>query len=663
MKTLKRFSLDLDQPVSRHCPVTRFNLANSLATQVRHEEAVAKYRELADEIESFPWLPLNLGASLVALGRWEEAVGAFEWATRTVPNDPLSHGNLGAALGYLGRSEEALPYLCQAVQLAPDDLNALLNLVRALHALRHPDAIKVADMATRMASDNPETWRSYGDVLLLFGASEDALAAYRKAEELASGCLNDSNNFGLALLRTGYYQEAIEFIERAVQTRPDAVDTWAELGLTQLQGGEVAEAVANLRHSTELLGENEFIHSNLLLGMCYSPEYSPADLLEEAQRWSARYAPIGGELPAAPVRNRTRRRIGFLSADYHEHPAGLLYEALFPLLDRSRFEVIAYSTKEFSDEVTRCIQASVDGWAVVHGDTDDELAARIRADEIDILIDLQGHTPGHRLKALRRRPAPVQATWLGYFGTTGMTQMDFILADRCVLPEEHEVFFTERPARTEGCLYVFQPPKLAIPVGASPVSANGFVTFGCFNNVAKISAETIALWGDVLRAVPDARMVLNRWPLDSERARAKYAALFAAQGIDPSRIDFRATKGREKYLRSYHDVDLMLDTTPFGGGTTTSEALWMGVPVVALSSDRFPGRMSESILRAVGLPELVSADPADYVRRAIALAGDLPRLAAYRETLRGRVEGSPLCDVPGYARQMESVFDWMWANK
>lgn len=359
---------------------------------------------------------------------------------------------------------------------------------------------------------------------------------------------------------------------------------------------------------------------------------------------------------------RARLRIGYLSADFHAHPAGFLYEAMFPHHDRSRFETFAYSNKDFRDEVTDRIAASVDHWAVVSRDTDAEFAARVRADGIDILVDLLGHTPDHRLKAFALRPAPVQATWLGYFGTTGMDAMDYIVADRHVLPERHEAHYTERPARLAGGLYVFQPPRLGIEPNALPALANGTVTFGCFNNTAKITPATVALWCDVLRAVPGSRMVLNRWPFASVRVRERFSDLFAGFGVDPSRVEFRATKGRKAYFEGYHDVDLMLDTLPFGGGTTTSEALWMGVPVVSLSTERFVGRMTESILHTVGLPELLPRDRADFVRLALSLVDDLSRLAEMRATLREKIVRSPLCDVPAYTRDLEATFERMWAE-
>jgi len=677
MKNLKRFSVVCERPAQipaapsygqtlvqvRESDEALFNRAHSLASMGQHAEAVTLYRRLDSAIGKFPWLPLNLGASLVSLGRWDEAAEAFAWATRTQPDNPVAHGNLGAVLGHLKRNKEALPHLCRAVQLAPTDLSTVLNLVRALHALRHVEVVSVAESAVLLAPESVEAWRALGDAQLLFGAPEKALASYEKVEAKAPGSLNDSNNLGLALFRTGRHQESTEFFKNAVQTRPQNADAWCELGLAFLHGGDVPPAVECLRRSVDLDPENEYTHSNFLLSMCYSPDHSPQTLLSESKAWAARHAPAGKELPAIKVAEREKLRIGYLSADFHAHPAGYLYEAMFPFHDRSRFEIFAYSTKDWSDDVTRRIQNSVDRWIIVQEDTETELAQRIQNDQVDILIDLLGHTPGHRLKAMGRHPAPVQATWLGYFGTTGMSQMDYIISDRVVLPEDDEANYTERPAHMPGCLYVFQPPKLPIEANALPALTNGHFTFGCFNNLAKITPEVVALWCEILQAMPESRMILNRWPLDSQASQRKYAALFAANGVDPSRVEFRATKGRENYFRGYHDVDLILDTFPFGGGTTTSESLWMGVPVVSVSTDRLPGRMSESILRTVGIPELIPSDKADYVRLALELANNLPCLASLRTSLRDQVETSPLCDVKSYTRDLESVFEWMWQNR
>lgn len=668
MKNLKRsFSVVCDGPApSRPAPdpfAARIRQADDLARRGQHQAAVDLYRRLDRDGAPFPYLWFNAGVGLVNLGKLEEAAEAFAKAVRQLPSLPQAWNNLGSVLGQLDRFEDASECLRHALVLAPEDLQARLNLARALQRAKSKEAINVAEVAVHMAPGSADAWCALGDAHLAFGAHDPALEAYERALALDQACLRSTNNLGLALFGTGRLEESIDFFQDAVARRPEDADAWCELGISKLHAGEVAEAIESLRRSVEHGPTNEYAHSNLVLAHCYSHSHTAEEIGDEAIAWAAAHTPTGLELPPVHVTGRSKLRIGYLSADFHAHPAGHLYEAMFPHHDRSRYEVFAYSNKAYADDVTHRIASSVDRWSVVIGDSDDELVRRIRADEIDILVDLLGHTPGHRLKAFARRPAPVQATWLGYFGTTGMSQMDFVLADRHVLPERHESHFVERPARMPGCLYVFQPPKLPIEPNALPARTNGHITFGCFNNLSKISSAVVDLWCEVLRALPSSRMILNRWPFTSEKVCREYRWMFETNGIQASRIELRATKGREEYFRSYHDVDLMLDSFPFGGGTTTSEALWMGVPVVSLSAERFVGRMTESILHTVGVSELLPTDAADFVRMARDLAGDLPRLNAYRVTLRERAVTSPLCDLPTYTRDLESTFEWMWDNR
>ncbi len=644
-----------------HVPA-RFNRANALIGCGRHPEAVEEYRVVAQRDPDFPGLGINLGVALVSLGRFEEAVEAFGEATRRQPGVAQAWNNLGGILGQLERFEEAISALRQAVVLAPNDPDATLNLVRALHRERKQESIVVAERATRTWPRRPDAWVALGDARLLFGDPVRAIQAYDSALALDSAAVDASVNYGLACLQSSKLDEATQFFVRYLERNPAEVDAWGDFAIVLATGGFLEQSLGCFRRALEIKPQSPAVHSNLMVIMSYGTEATPAAMLAEAENWVANN--VSGPLfPAYTPVPHDRRRIGFVSGDFRQHPVGRFVELIVAAHDRSRFEIFGYSTYRDSDPITKKIQASVDGWRNVSDLTDQELASQIRDDEIDILIDLSGHTPMNRLPAFARRLAPVQATWLGYFGTLAMSEMDYILADSILLPESEEQFYRERPARMPNGLYFLQKPTAQVQPGPPPALRNGYPTFGCFNTLTKITKETVALWAQVLRALPESRMILNRHALAAKSARALYYSLFEAEGIDPNRLEMRTTQTRDDYFRAYQDVDVMLDTTPFGGGTTSSEALWMGVPVVSLSSDRFPGRMTESVLNTVGLAELVPTDESDFVRLAGELVSDLPRLTAIRSTLRTKVETSRLCDVDAYTRELESVFEWMWANR
>jgi predicted O-linked N-acetylglucosamine transferase (SPINDLY family) len=325
--------------------------------------------------------------------------------------------------------------------------------------------------------------------------------------------------------------------------------------------------------------------------------------------------------------------------------------------DRERFEVHCYATNGAVDEVSERLRARVDGWVQAERLTDEELAARVRADGIDILVDLAGHTSGNRLLAFARRAAPVQVTWLGYPTTTGLSAMDYRITDWEVDPAGYEAFNAERPLRLPGSYFCYRPYERAPQVAPLPALRSGTVTFGSFNNFAKVSPAVLALWAQVLQAVPGSRLLLKARSLADAQVRQALLERLGAQGIEGERIDLRGWEAEVGgQLALYGEVDIGLDTWPYNGATTTCEALWMGVPVVSLSGATHASRMGRSILKAAGLAHCVADTPEAYVRAAVALAGDLDALARLRAGLRERLRASPLTDEIAFTRNLEAAY-------
>jgi predicted O-linked N-acetylglucosamine transferase (SPINDLY family) len=354
--------------------------------------------------------------------------------------------------------------------------------------------------------------------------------------------------------------------------------------------------------------------------------------------------------------------VAFLSRDLHRHPVGYFLIRLFENLDPGQCEAICYHGGTDKDDLTARFQAAATAWSEVRGWTDQRLAQQIRTDRIDILFDLAGHTSGNRLPVFARKPAPIQVTWAGYVGTTGLAAMDYILADRYEIPPQSEAYYRERVLRMPDGYICYDPPGYAPPVSPLPAMEKGYATFAAFHNPPKITPQVVDVWARVLQRLPQARLVLKYRGMDDASVAGRFAELFAAQGIDPARLEFLGFSPHRELLAQYQRVDVALDAFPYNGGLTTCEALWMGVPVVTCPGETFASRHSLSHLSNVGLTETIAGNLDEYVELAVALAGDLPRLAALRAGLRDRMAASPLCDGKRFAEHFAEVIRGAWRH-
>ncbi|QQP88852.1 tetratricopeptide repeat protein [Skermanella sp. TT6] len=586
-------------------------------------------------------------------------------------HDPAWH-NLGIALHLAGRSDAALTALGNAAAYRPD---------------------------------NPAPLHQIAVVRFRTGDLDGALRAVGRQARLDPAQLDSSliRLLAIALRDAGRTGDAIPITALAVAHRPEDVDLRHCLGMlhlavrdmpaadaifratlchgpadpfalnsygVMLSGmGRSREGVRLLRRSLLLQPGNAEIHSNLLLTLQYDGTLGLADLYRLHAEWYRRHAPSGGPAGArrvAPdaIRDPGRRlRIGYVSADFGQHPVGFFLSGVVLHHDRDSFEVHCYSARRRSDALTDRFRRMAEHWHEI-GDTDgEELADRIRGDGIDILVDLSGHTANNRLRAFVHRPAPVQATWAGYVGTTGIPAIDYLISDPRQTPDGVDPHYAERIMRLPDCYVCYEPPPYAPPVGPLPALESGVVTFGCFNNLAKLDESSIALWSTLLRDRPDRRLMLQTFALDVPSVRDAVAARFAAHGVAPGQLDLRRASGHAGLLQSYNSVDIALDPLAYSGGLTTLEALWMGVPVITLPGERFCTRHSLSHLTAAGLPGLVAEDASGYLARAEGLAADLGRLADLRGRLRDRMAASPLCDAAHFTRTLEAAFRRMWRDR
>ena len=606
----------------------------------------------------------NLGVTLSTLGQSEDAAVAYRRSIALNPDDAEAQSNLGAILCEQGFVDQAIASCLRAIFLDDGMAAAHANLGAAL---KEKGLIEEAITASRRAiALDPNLAKAHADLgaaLVVQGRSAAAVEACRKAIVLNPHLLEARLYLSAAFHALGRLDDAIACCEHVLDLRPDYAEALYNRGNALHDSGRLDEAVACYRRALDLKPDDANAHSNLLMSLHYSTGYSSAAIFEQARAFARRM-----ERPSffsgfdnLPDPNR-KLRIGYVSADFRIHPVGFFLVRVLEAQRSGTVETICYSNSSHADAMTERLRASTDQWRSIVGVPDADVAEMIRSDGIDILVDLSGHTGKNRLTLFARRPAPVQVTWLGYFGTTGLSSIDYILADRFVAPVGEESFFSEKVWRLPGCYLCYSPHPFDIAVGPFPALANGFVTFGCFNNRTKISAKTVAVWATLLKRVENSRLFLKSKNLADERCRATLLAEFADHGVDGERLILEGPSPLTEALAAYNRVDIALDPFPFGGGTTTAETLWMGVPLVALQGARWTGRMSQSILATLGLENWVAKDTDDYIEIACRLTADLPNLAPLRAELRQRLENSAFCDGPGFAKSLEEAFRGMWGK-
>jgi protein O-GlcNAc transferase len=641
------------------------NLGNALKISGRLDEAMESYKRAIAVNPAYAVAHFNFGIALQEARHLQEAGDCFRRAVALNGNYAEAYNNLGMVLKAQSRLEEAKAALQQALAIKPRYAEAVYNLANIYLALgKFDNAVDHFRQALEIKPDYADAYNNLGTALNEQGHTALALENYRQAIAVNPQHAGAYNNLAILFRDQGQTAAADEMAQRALQIRPDFADAYNTLGNIRSWQGRPDAAVEMFEKALELAPDHVSAHSNLVMMMQYLPRYSADDLLTAAKDWNARHARAVPRLasPANAPDPQRRLRIGYVSADFHHHPVGIFIEAVLSQHDKTRYEIFCYYNGNHTDTLTESLQQYADHWRAIKGESDQSVAERIRRDGIDILVDLSGHTQSHRLLVFPRRPAPVQLSWMGYFATTGVDGVDYIIADRFVIPPAEERYYTEQVERLPHGYLCFTPPELPITVGPLPARLRGAITFGCFNNPAKITPEVITCWSRLLHALPDARLHLKYKFFAESEAVLYFQNAFTAHGIDAQRIRFAGQSPYPEYLDSYNGIDIALDPFPFNGCTTSVEALWMGVPVITLSGDRFAGHMGESIMKNLDLYECVANSQEDYLEKAIALAADLPRLADLRSRLRERLLNSPLCDGPTFTRNLETLYRKLWTN-
>ena len=522
-------------------------------------------------------------------------------------------------------------------------------------------AAMLAPLCAKQPRD-PESHGALGYCLLHLGRLAEAVAAYRRVVRLVPRAWRAHADLANALRFAGSFQEAVDANQEAIRLNPSAAVLWDNLGICLCSQGRIDEAAAAHRKAMELDPASFRAHSNLLLTLHYQAAADPAVLLADHRAWGAAHGVAGAAPHFQNRRDPERRlRVGYLSADLRTHSVAYFLEPLLAHHDHAQVEVYAYAHLPGGDATTERLHGWVDQWRWVAGLAPHALVRRLRDDRLDLLVELGGHTSSELLVACALRAAPVQVTYLGYPDTTGVPALDYRLVDEITDPPGAEVWATERLVRLPGCFLCFCPSAEAPPVAPLPAATRGHVTFGSFNNLAKINVAVVDLWCQLLARLPAARLLVKNPSFDDPPTRGRYAAWFAARGIDAGRVELRGpTEQVADHLALYGEVDIALDTFPYNGTTTTCEALWQGVPVVTLAGNLHMGRVGASLLQAAGHPEWVAATEAEYLAAATGLAADVDRLGRLRAGLRQAVAASPLADGAAFVPRVEAAYRALW---
>jgi predicted O-linked N-acetylglucosamine transferase (SPINDLY family) len=687
----------------RPSPIYYNNLANALRTADRLGDAIDAYRRAVELEPNYAEAHNNLGNALRESGDAAAALTSCARALELRPGYAQAYNNLANALKDLGEIDAALVAYGKAIGADAAFAEAHLNLGIALQLKGHGEAaLECLRESVRLAPQLAAAHEKLASVLMHRGDIDAAIDAYRRVVELTPESAQAHNALGNALNGAARVPEAVPCYERAIALEPEFADAHHNLANALRRLNAPERALGHARRAIALRGDMPSFHNNLgtiladlgepdaalacyrdalalnpdfgeshtcvLFGQSYVSNWSAHTHLADARAFGERmrarakpYTRWPALTDAAPAQRALR--VGFVSADLRKHPVGYFFESVLAQIDRARIEPIAYSNAVHSDELTARIKPRFALWRHVAEMDDAALAQRIYDDRIDVLVDLSGHTGRNRLPMFAWRPAPVQASWLGYFATTGLSEIDYLLADPHVVPPGEEAQYTERIWRLPESYLCFTLPTESVAVGPMPALANGYFTFGCLNNHKKLNDNVIAVWSRILREAPHARLLLKNHQLGEPAIARETLARFAAHGIGETRLLLEGPSSREHYFATYHRVDLALDPFPYPGGTTSVEGLWMGVPVLTRRGDRFLSHLGEMVLKTIGLPEWIASDTGDYVARAVAAASDPGSLSALRAGLRERVERSPLADASRFASHWMTAIEQMWQTK
>jgi len=633
-------------------------------TQRRFAESTALARSLTTRFPRYGTGWKALAMSLLEQKRLEEALESMQRAVALLPNDPEVHNSMGSIFRAQNRNAEAEACLRQALQIKPDFAEAYSNLGPVLATLgRLAEAEVTLRRALELGPETAAIHTNLSQVLRLQGRQAEAEVSVRRGLELNPDLPEAHNNLALICKVLSRLTEAEASLRCVLAKRPDHVQTLNNLGSIHIDQGRIDDAEAMARRVLALQPDNSSANHNLLFVLNYHPDKSAEEIFAAYRDYDARFGLLHRSAWRDHLNGRdaTRRlKVGYVSPDFRSHSVRYFVEPLLAHHDKREVEVHLYADLGREDEVSKRYKAYADHWIPTLGLSDEALAERIRADGIDVLVDLAGHTSNNRLQVFARKPAPVSVSWLGYGYTTGLSAIDYFLTDSASSPPGSDGLFAEMPWRLKTPGYVYRPAEGMGPVSDLPAAQRGWITFGTLTRALRINHRTIRVWAEILKRVDGARLVVDSSNYRVQEMQDLLLAQFAAHGIGPERLEIGFHTPPWDLLRG---VDIGLDCFPHNSGTTLFETLYMGLPYITLAGRPSVGRLGGSILEGVGHPEWIANTEEEYIEKAVALASDLPALATLRSGLRAEMEAGPLMDESGFARKAEAAYREMWIKQ
>jgi predicted O-linked N-acetylglucosamine transferase (SPINDLY family) len=606
----------------------------------------------------------NIGELHLLKGDPRVALGCFERVLEQAPLFYEALGNRIAALIECDELIEAEHAARQAIEHYPDSAGFHVNLgIVLVRSTKTTLGLNAYKRALEIQPDNQEA------IFNLAVLKNDAIALRASVEFIRRKMTLEGESaylqrlLGTALRHAGQMTEAEAIFRRLVENHPTDFSGWTSLADCVSARGNPTQAIEYFEKAIELAPEMANTFSNMTFHSTYLPDLTPEALFKRHLEWAERYeTPLRGKqfrhVPEKEAKNRLK--IGYVSGDFRLHPVGNLLQGVLQQHDHGKFEIHCFATSYDSDEITAILRANSDYWYEVALLSIQELADLIQAQGIDILVDLSGHTALNRLQVFALKPAPIQATWIGYFHSAGLKSIDYFITDPYTTPQQSEQLFSEIPARLPHSRFCYAPLEFAPEVSEPPFARTGYITFGNFNRLDKLTDPVIEAWSRIVAKVPDAKLMIKARGLDDAETAERIEKKFETCGLSLERLILRPASGFLQMLQEYSEVDIALDPFPFNGGMTTLETLWMGVPVVALAGNSVVSRQSASILANIGHQELIFTDVESYIAGAVALALDTPRVASLRSMIRRQMSRSPLCDAAQFTQDLEMLYRRMW---